>query len=97
MREKSGSDGGSSGHPVGDDDQKQKSEEATAVLKCGQLEIMIRSIWAFRRLMGVLVRCQTPPVVSSSEYMEQIFAWKQGEDDLDGMENHYDDYKDAAL
>ena len=43
MREKSGSDGGSSGHPVGDDDQKQKSEEATAVLKCGKLEILIRS------------------------------------------------------
>ena len=39
------------------------------------------------------MRCQTPPVVSSSEYMEQIFGWKQGEDDLDGMENHYDDYK----
>ena len=85
MREKSGSDGGSSGHPVGDDDLKQKSEEATAVLKCGQLEIMIRSIWAFRRLMGVLVRCQTPPVVSLGENSEQIFGWKQREDDCNRM------------
>ena len=85
MREKSGSDGGSSGHPVGDDDQKQKSEEATAVLKCGQLEILIRSIWAFRRLMGVLVRCQTLPVVSLGENSEQIFGWKQREDDWNSM------------
>ena len=35
------------------------------------------------------MRCQTPPVVSSAEYMEQIFCWKHDEDDL--MNNHEDD------
>ena len=32
LREKRSPDGGSSGHPVDDDDKEQKREEATAVL-----------------------------------------------------------------
>ena len=31
------------------------------------------------------MRCQTPPVVSLGENSEQIFGWKQGEDDWNGM------------
>ena len=35
--------------------------------------------------MGVLVRCQTPPVVSLGENSKQIFGWKQREDAWNGM------------
>ena len=39
----------------------------------------------------------TPVVlVSSAEYMEQISCWKHGKDDLDGIQNHYDDNEDQS-
>ena len=88
-RSLSGPDGGSSGHPDDFDDRGQKREEATAVLKMLKIRGFNPSSRAFRRLMGALVRCQTPPVVSSAENMEQIFCWKHGEDDL--MHNYYED------
>ena len=81
-RSLSGPDGGSSGHPLILTTTRDRREKRPLLFwKCGQFEILNPSIWAFRRLMGVLVRCQTPPVVSSDEYMEQIFSLKHGEEE----------------